>query len=273
MGYKFLSDGRKVAVVGPINSTEFIVQEIFITADGDEIPSGEKFTTKTLHEKPVESYFVREERNRKERLSKLDAEINKLNLDIKDKSQKLKAKAAMLANSPEIKDLFGDQAELVSMFMTGTIEYIVVDNYELKAPQKMEDLIIDWEGWNDDRRFDSLKLVSVLGKSEGKLAYNINRYYDGSGGSHEVYPFASYEDAVNKIKELAIKKINGNYFSVDERSLCKELGIIFDDETNKKITDILTKRIRESITSYQKSIKESQKKQREYEKQLEAIED
>ncbi len=28
MEYKFLSDGRKVAIVGQINSTEYIVQEI-----------------------------------------------------------------------------------------------------------------------------------------------------------------------------------------------------------------------------------------------------
>ena len=57
---KFLSDGRKVSVIGKINKTEFIVQEVFVTASGDEIPSGENFTAKSLHDAPVQSYKEKE---------------------------------------------------------------------------------------------------------------------------------------------------------------------------------------------------------------------
>lgn len=106
-----------------------------------------------------------------------------------------------------------------------------------------------------------------------KEGYNINRYHDGSGGFHEVFPFVTLEEAIAKIKELAINKINNNYFSIENKQLCKELGIIFDEEIKKKMNDILTKHIRDNINSYQKSIKDSQEKQREYEKQLEAIEE
>ncbi|HEI9857545.1 TPA: hypothetical protein SLO96_000850 [Proteus mirabilis] len=52
METKFLSDGRKVAVLGKLNTTESIVQEIFVTDSGVEIPSGENFTTKSLHDEP-----------------------------------------------------------------------------------------------------------------------------------------------------------------------------------------------------------------------------
>jgi len=61
-GYKYLSDGRKVVIIGQLNNIESIVQEIFITESGDEVPSGERFTTKNLHDEPVESYKSKQEK-------------------------------------------------------------------------------------------------------------------------------------------------------------------------------------------------------------------
>jgi len=46
---KFTSDGKKVAVVGKLNAQETIVQEIFVS-NGNEIPSGENFVVKSLHD-------------------------------------------------------------------------------------------------------------------------------------------------------------------------------------------------------------------------------
>ena len=56
MDYKYLSDGRKVVVIGNLNNKETIVQEIFISKSGDEIPGGERFVVKSLHDEPVMSY-------------------------------------------------------------------------------------------------------------------------------------------------------------------------------------------------------------------------
>lgn len=47
METKFLSDGRKVVVVGALNNQETIVQEVFVTQQGDEIPGGERFVVKS----------------------------------------------------------------------------------------------------------------------------------------------------------------------------------------------------------------------------------
>ncbi len=62
---KFLTDGRKVAVLGKLNNAEYIVQEIFVTPAGEEIPSGENFTAKSLHDAPIESYHKKEEARQK----------------------------------------------------------------------------------------------------------------------------------------------------------------------------------------------------------------
>jgi hypothetical protein len=40
---KYTSKGQKVRIVGKLNSTEFIVQEIHVTESGDEVPAGENF--------------------------------------------------------------------------------------------------------------------------------------------------------------------------------------------------------------------------------------
>ena len=52
---KYTNDGKKVLIVGKLNSQETIVQEIFVSA-GQEIPSGENFVVKSLHDAPAESW-------------------------------------------------------------------------------------------------------------------------------------------------------------------------------------------------------------------------
>lgn len=45
---KYTADGKKVVVIGDLNQTEKIVQEIFVTEDGCEIPTGERFVIKKV---------------------------------------------------------------------------------------------------------------------------------------------------------------------------------------------------------------------------------
>lgn len=49
---KYTDDGKKVLVVGKLNAQQTIVQEIFVSA-GQEIPSGENFVVKSLHDAPA----------------------------------------------------------------------------------------------------------------------------------------------------------------------------------------------------------------------------
>lgn len=53
---KYTTDGRKVVIIGDLNQTEKIVQEIFVTEDGAEIPSGERFVVKSLLDTPAKSW-------------------------------------------------------------------------------------------------------------------------------------------------------------------------------------------------------------------------
>ena len=77
METKFLSDGRKVVVVGALNNQETIVQEVFVTQQGDEIPGGERFVVKSLHDQPVESWLSREKAKQEKALADAKLKIER----------------------------------------------------------------------------------------------------------------------------------------------------------------------------------------------------
>ncbi len=259
---KFLSDGRKVAVLGKLNDAEYIVQEIFVTQSGAEIPSGENFTAKSLHDTPVESYAKKEETRQKAYVEKAKAELESINMQIKEKHSLLLAKKDMLANSPELKGLFGEKARIIAMFMTGTVNYLVVDNYRITAPVKMEDRLIYWDNYYRESPYDGIKLCSILGKSGGDIEYRIHQYSDGSGSSSaEVYPFETLEEAKDKIHSIASEKIEKNCLAKEEYDICKSLGITFSqDELDKleldgdcEVGDLLHMVCMAKVTSISKS--------------------
>lgn len=80
---KYTTDGKKVVVVGELNQTETIVQEIFVTENGDEIPQGERFVVKSLLDQPSESWKEKKLRELAETFvsesSKWDHKIKQLN--------------------------------------------------------------------------------------------------------------------------------------------------------------------------------------------------
>lgn len=232
MNTKFLSDGRKVSVIGKLNNNESIVQEIFVTNDGSEIPSGENFTTKSLHDSPVESYKAREEKRIAASIVKLELSLKESTKAEKAAKQKLKAVAELLKSSQKFAESVGEEGlEIMSQFVTGTIEYLVMTNYRIEAPVKMIDKVFSWNCSYGDTTFEGLKLVSALGKSGGDLEYRIHTYGDGSGSSLIVHPFTTLEGAADKIKEIAIKRFENGYgIDMNEFNVCKDLGIEFNHD-------------------------------------------
>jgi len=67
---KYTTDGKKVVIIGDLNQTDKIVQEIFVTENGDEIPQGERFVVKSLLDEPAKSW-------KETRLEELEARYEK----------------------------------------------------------------------------------------------------------------------------------------------------------------------------------------------------
>lgn len=259
MEYKYLSDGRKVVVIGQLNNVESIVQEIFITESGDQVPSGEKFTTKSLHDEPVKSYKAKEEER-----------IEKRILDIK--SQELRAvneRDAIFTKLKAVKELFKqstalsnnldeEKLETLTSFLSGTVKYIVYEDYGMPSLVDFMTGISAIDNWNGRRSFEGIKLINILGRSDGDLHYRINRYPDGSGSSGDMtaYPFNTIEDAIKKIKEIVRGQMDKGRFP-DFRELKKftDSGVSFDKKMMNEIKKHMIERTNKNIVASKESNK------------------
>lgn len=141
--YKFLSDGRKVAVLGKINQTEYIVQEIYITKSGDELPSGENFTAKCLHNEPVQSYRDKKFSKLEEKELRLKRTILGLEKDISMLNINRRAYSDILKQNKKFLDLFNTyDSDYLADVITGNIKYCVGVDYNWCKVVTLEDYLI-----------------------------------------------------------------------------------------------------------------------------------
>lgn len=196
---KYTNDGKKVLIVGKLNSQETIVQEIFVSA-GQEIPSGENFVVKSLHDAPAESW---KEKNLRELEARYESDRKKLQTQIDDQERRLclerdKAKLQTSALLQFVKNSDESQLETLKSFMAGQITHLFVAGYSPEIISwKDSNKVYDVDSFYHHARLDGIKLVSLMGKSDGDLSYRLHEYRDGSGGCGKtIYPTTSYEAAL-----------------------------------------------------------------------------
>ena len=132
METKFLPNGKKVVVCGKINKSEYIVQEVFVTDDGSEIPSGENFTTTQLLDVPAKTYADKKREEVEASISKLEKTKESLLKEIKDLRYDREVNAEWMKRNKFIKDnLESFDWEHFSDVLMGNIKYAVAENYPL----------------------------------------------------------------------------------------------------------------------------------------------
>lgn len=203
---KFTTDGRKVVVIGNLNSQEKIVQEIFIV-NGNEIPSGENFVVKALHDSPAVSWKesklkeleARYEIDKKE----WDTKIERLNTDKRSAYDSLSARVKWLRNvAKEPRDEeFKKVINQIGDFLSDSEKWVFAKNYSEWHLEKFNEegcnnLLDRFEGSYGRKRFDEMRLLSLFGRSDGSLVFRINDYSDGSGSDKDVVFFKSKEEAL-----------------------------------------------------------------------------
>lgn len=203
---KFTTDGRKVVVIGNLNSQEKIVQEIFIV-NGNEIPSGENFVVKSLHDAPAISW-------KEKQLKTLEATyekdkkywedlIEKVSNEKKLAYDSLSARVKWLRNvakEPRDKE-FKKVINQIGDFLSDTEKWVFVKGYSDWHLEKFNEegcnnLLDRFEGSYGRKRFDEMRLLSLFGRSDGSLVFRINDYSDGSGSDKDVVFFKSKEEAL-----------------------------------------------------------------------------
>lgn len=195
---KYTDDGKKVLVVGKLNAQQTIVQEIFVSA-GQEIPSGENFVVKSLHDAPAESW---KEKNLRELEQRYEKQKKDLEQQINQQHQRLSIIKDKAKHHADALFKFVDKADegsldLLKKVMSGQITHIFVSGY---SPE-----IFEWDDgkgvYDEERNYGrveikGIKLLSLYGYSDGDLEYRLHTYRDGSGGSQQVWPTTSYQEAL-----------------------------------------------------------------------------
>lgn len=216
METKYLSDGRKVVICGKINQTEYIVQEVFVTKDGSEIPSGENFTAKSLHDTPVESWKQKEEKRIEDSLNKRKAELEKIDHEIKQLRKKREAAAEWVKRNNFIQDKLADfDWDHFADVFTGNIKYAVRIGWSLEVVD-FESACEDYDRYN----FDGIKAISLVNKYNVNTNYReyrfeVNNYKDGSGGNTEFKFFNSLEDLQKFLKDKTQELFSEGKLSLD----------------------------------------------------------
>lgn len=255
----YTDKGQKVVIIGNLNSQEKIVQEIFIVK-GKEVPSGENFVVKSLHDSPAISW-------KEKRMAEIEANYKTLEEHYRKKTNELeKRKDQQLKSMSDLvnsfrrmqKGLDETSFERVFQFLKSEITHVLEIRYSDWEIIPIEKMLA-----NDEKYDNGLKLLTLFGKSDGSLSWRINKYSDGSGSSWDVIPFTSYDDALEYAKQDILNEISENGLTSYRKAACDKFNIPIDPKLLKEL--------------YEKQIKDKEKylpdKKREFENSWQEIND
>jgi hypothetical protein len=259
METKFTKDGKKVIVLGKLNSEESIVQEIFIN-NGQEIPAGENFVTKGLLDFPIKSWkesnLIEIEKDYDKKKKEIEKRMDDLRKTEYTTIQALKAKLNALKSYVDTD--FLKAFEMVSDFLTNKIKYVIMNEYNPKIIEyDYEKLMTYNESRYSSICFDGVKLLSLFGKSEGDLTFRIHNYSDGSGGSSEILFFKTLEEAKEKLKEICDNKKEYNNNTIEQY---KKYGIELLEGKYKDYLEKQEEYKEKQINAYKKDIQDLENK-------------
>lgn len=259
METKFTPDGKKVVVCGKINSTEYIVQEVYVTESGDEIPSGENFTAKTLLDEPAMTYKQKEEiktHNNLERLKKEWDDQRKNNRLIMEEA---KAVAALLKrNNFLVEKLPNFDWGSFCDAITGNVKYAIRTTHGLSITS-FEEEIFSWDNYYGERRFDGLKalsLISVGSYRDASPEFCVSSYSDGSGSNKHIAYIKTDEELKTFIEDYLDKQFKEDILTLKD---IKEASKYVDVKYNMK-QQVLNKEKKRLLDSYDKSINDQKER-------------
>lgn len=243
METKFLSDGRKVVIVGQLNNTETIVQEVFVTQQGDEIPGGERFVVKSLHDQPVETWLSREKVRQEKALADAKLKTEQIGKEIDGLRNTLSFWKEMVKQVKAFSEHI-DDADLdhFADVMTGQVKFAVKRGYGIPVIEKFESYMSSIDNYHGRKNFEGIRLLSLLGSTNGNIALRVNRWPDGSGGYDDVEFYKTIEEARSCVKRIALERIenpNGNGLSIEEIKECSRMGVEFNADELTKIKERL----------------------------------
>lgn len=244
MEIKYTTDGKKVVVIGSLNSQEKIVQEIFIS-NGAEIPSGEHFVVKALHDAPAISWKETEtkkiESNYETTKFKYENDLKVLKARYNDAKNDFEEKTKYLRKC--IDKMCVESFDMVTNFLLGKFKYVLSVGYSYDLDE-IKDFKCRYDG-------SKIKLISLMGDDDGSFSFRLHDYSDGSGSGKTVLFFETEKEAVEKLSQL----INAREVLFEsDLKLAKKWGFKLDEQKVKAYKEKAIKSIQKNIENYNKSL-------------------
>ena len=260
---KYTKDGKKVVVIGYLNQNERIVQEIYVTKNGDEIPAGENFVVKTLLDEPMKTWQEQKlenlqatyESDRKKWDEKIDALVREKDLAYKA----LKARVKWLrevAKQPHPEALKRIISTLADFLSPAEKWVLVCDSCKWQLEKFNEEGICIIDGLNysyGKPRYDRMKLISLFGMSDGNFEWCINRWSDGSGDEMPVLFFKTKEAALSSLQKRLDNIETYNKYTIENAN---KFGLKLNSEKLTKYYERKREVILSDIDSFKKQITE-----------------
>ena len=201
---KYTTDGRKVAVIGQLNSREIIVQEVFVKEDGSEIPAGEQFIVKGLLDEPAKTWKEKKTKEIEAAYTRADTAMDELRkkLSYEREAAKERIKTVRLVAS----NATSEQLEVMEWFVSGEITHVLEATNGFRI-SKFEDMDLQTDSDWGRKRVEGTRLLSMFGKSDGAIDWKINQYRDGSGYWTIIIPCRSRKEAVIHAQRLYDEKV------------------------------------------------------------------
>ena len=190
--------------------------------------------------------------------------LERVNKEIRDSRNKLSFWGDMLKSVKPFCEAI-EKADLHHFcgVLSGRFQYAVQDCYHIPKIESIEDCMSQIDKWRGNNKYEGIRLLSVLGNANGNLAYKVNQYSDGSGGSNTVHFFETQEDARKYVKTCALAYLEK--YSLDSRDIknLSDMGISFSSDEmeiiRKKLSAAMEKKIDSATKTFNAAKEEAEK--------------
>lgn len=267
---KYTTDGKKVKVIGELNQTEKIVQEIYVTESGEEIPQGRHFIAKDLLDEPAKTW-------RELRMEQIEIKFDNIEKDWERKIRVLEEEKKSIysslthsvkwlknvAREPDRSDMFIDVINTLALFLSDEDKWIFFKDYGDWYIKKFDDYgkNPEFEKYDDYSVVKSLRLISLYGNTDGNLVYGVNEFSDGSGSHKEFKIFGSREEAVIFAQSILDEKIRYGDKDIEN---AERLGLTLGEEKLKFFKDSKIEALEREISNCEDLIRKAKDNLKKY---------
>ena len=132
--------------------------------------------------------------------------------------------------------------------LSGDIKYVVEGSYNIEIKKLRDIELSNYNRWNKD-----LKLITLFGNDKGTMDWRISEYSDGSGSNTKIKVFKTEKEAIEYVEGFVNERDNVSDHHVKIASL---YGFKINEDLIEKYKKDKTSKLKKSISTNEKSLKE-----------------